>query len=234
LAEAGTQFPTLKLTTMAWQKLKAKEKIQLAMERPALTQKKKSDYNVELFDQLKVLRFSIAQRENVPPYIVFSDASLAEMATYFPLDEQAFLNIAGVGKVKADHYGGAFLAEIQAFSKAHDIKPKFKPLQQAARKQKATGVSDSEKITYNYLKEGMNLYQIASQREMTIQTIESHLINLVKVGKVEPEKFLSKDDITNIRIFYRRSGERRLKPIKEHFGDRYTYSQIKIALVHEY
>ena len=61
------------------------------------------------------MRKGIADREGVPPYIVFGDASLAEMAAYLPKDEAAFLQINGVGQRKMERYGEDFIAAIVGF-----------------------------------------------------------------------------------------------------------------------
>lgn len=69
-----------------------------------------------LFDALKTLRFALARQENVPAYIVFSNATLADMAAKAPKTMAEFLEVAGVGEVKAARYGDAFLQEIERYS----------------------------------------------------------------------------------------------------------------------
>ncbi|AFL82996.1 ATP-dependent DNA helicase RecQ [Belliella baltica DSM 15883] len=231
LAEAGAQFPTLKLTEFAWQKLKAKEKILLPMEEalPEVSNKP-STYHEELLDELKALRFSIAQKSGVPPYVVFADSSLVEMATYLPIDEQSFLEISGVGQVKAQSYGSDFMKIIADYAEKNKLTPKRKILTQRT---KPLRNSQSELMTMKLFNEGKNIYQIAEARGMTFNTVEDHLVNMVKKKELDAEKFLSKDDLLNIRLAYRRQGTHFLKPLKEHFGERYSYFQLKVALAEE-
>ena len=73
------------------------------------------EYDQELFNQLRRLRKQIADRDGVPPYVVFGDASLAEMAATLPTDQEAFLQINGVGKAKLQRYGHEFIEEIIGF-----------------------------------------------------------------------------------------------------------------------
>ena len=68
-----------------------------------------------LYEALRKLRFQIAKRENVPAYVVFSNATLADMALKRPRDMQAFLMVSGVGEYKAVRYGEAFLQEIKVW-----------------------------------------------------------------------------------------------------------------------
>jgi ATP-dependent DNA helicase RecQ len=67
------------------------------------------DYDQGLFDRLRVLRKRLADQEGVPPFVIFSDASLAEMAAKRPQDRAALLLINGVGHHKLEHYGDQFL-----------------------------------------------------------------------------------------------------------------------------
>jgi len=66
--------------------------------------------DTSLFDRLRALRKEIARERGVPPYVVFSDATLLEMASRKPLNHVQFLGISGVGPTKLEHYGARFLA----------------------------------------------------------------------------------------------------------------------------
>ncbi|MBD8488473.1 DNA helicase RecQ [Echinicola sp. CAU 1574] len=232
IAEAGQQFPTLKLTTLAWTKLKKKQKILLSMQDNSMLRKtKKVAYEEALFEELKSIRFEIAQKENVPPYVVFSDASLVEMATYLPVNNDSFLTISGVGQTKSENYGSQFTTVISKYVQKHQLSPRKKLTSSKKTVNTSTnGISSTEKMTLKLHQDGMDIYQIAKTREMALTTIEGHLTKLVKLGKIDAEQFVSKDDLLNIRLFSRRQENNYLKPIKEHFGERYSYFQIKVAL----
>ena len=72
-------------------------------------------YDKEIFQELRALRRSLAQKNGVPPYIIFSDASLEEMAEKLPADEFEFSQINGVGEVKLKKYGPVFLEAMKKF-----------------------------------------------------------------------------------------------------------------------
>jgi ATP-dependent DNA helicase RecQ len=69
--------------------------------------------DAQLFASLKALRSSIAREEKVPPYVVFSDRTLAELAVRKPRTSAGFLDVRGVGQAKLDKYGERFLAAIK-------------------------------------------------------------------------------------------------------------------------
>ena len=71
---------------------------------------------LELFQELRLLRKAIADEEGIPPYIVFSDKALRAMASEKPRDDDAFLAISGVGTAKLEHYGEQFMGVIRQFA----------------------------------------------------------------------------------------------------------------------
>lgn len=70
-----------------------------------------------LFDHLKKLRLEIAKLENVPVYIIFSNATLADMALKRPKTMKEFLEVSGVSEVKAKKYGKIFLESLRQYIK---------------------------------------------------------------------------------------------------------------------
>jgi ATP-dependent DNA helicase RecQ len=70
-----------------------------------------------LYQRLKSLRKSLADSQGVPPYVIFPDKSLREMATTRPRDREHFANISGVGMFKLEKYGPVFIGEIRKESR---------------------------------------------------------------------------------------------------------------------
>ncbi|HLR46685.1 MAG TPA: RQC domain-containing protein, partial [Deinococcales bacterium] len=68
--------------------------------------------DAELFEHLRSLRASLARDQGVPPYVVFNDATLREMAVSRPATDEELLQVSGVGEVKLERYGEAFLVAI--------------------------------------------------------------------------------------------------------------------------
>ena len=66
-------------------------------------------FDLSTFERLRALRLEIAKQNGIPPYVVFSDKTLKEMAEKLPKDKEAMLDVSGVGEVKFERYGEAFL-----------------------------------------------------------------------------------------------------------------------------
>ena len=75
----------------------------------------------ELLEMLKDLRKQVGKQNNLPPYVIFQDFSLEEMATKYPISADELINITGVSKGKADRYGKKFLELIKTYVEDNDI-----------------------------------------------------------------------------------------------------------------
>lgn len=120
---SGGQYPILKLTEKSKEVLFDNEKV-FVIENKAdpVKEMEKSlrnidptDYDDKLFNHLKKVRLDLSKNRNIPPFIIFSDASLKDMATLKPQTEEEFLEVKGVGDKKLVQYGDIFIAEISEF-----------------------------------------------------------------------------------------------------------------------
>ena len=83
--------------------------------------KEELEYNHALFALLRQKRKEMADEAGVPPYVIFSDKTLIEMAAYYPQSTESLLNISGVGQVKVRQYGESFLEVIEAYCEKHGL-----------------------------------------------------------------------------------------------------------------
>lgn len=116
-------YSVLKLTGQATPLLRGEIALQLAKPRIKLKKSKEKpkksvyeNYDKTLFEELRQLRKKLADRANVPPFIIFSDASLIEMTVKMPKDNLSFLAINGVGQKKLERYGEDFLDLLKAYN----------------------------------------------------------------------------------------------------------------------
>ena len=121
------QYPVIKFTLKSKEILKGEIVVyhkKRAVEIKAASKSKKElkgeveekEVNAGLLDCLKSLRSTIAKSKNLPPYMIFHDTALKEMASKQPSDKAAFLDIKGVGLQKYESYGAAFIKVINEFT----------------------------------------------------------------------------------------------------------------------
>jgi ATP-dependent DNA helicase RecQ len=115
-AVAIGEFKVYKLTEFGAEVIKGSHTIDLKKERLTIQKsevKKKvtyfDDYDAELYDKLRDLRTQIASKKGIPPYIVFSDKTLKDLSSKVPQNKEEMLAVHGIGEVKFERYGKAFL-----------------------------------------------------------------------------------------------------------------------------
>lgn len=116
LVLTNSEFPVAKLTKKSDEVLFGTEKLMMKVVKEQMTEAKVSKHkavvNNELLKNLKELRLKIAQEKRVPAFVIFSDATLLDMCAKLPANEEDFLEVSGVGKVKLEAYGREFLEVI--------------------------------------------------------------------------------------------------------------------------
>lgn len=125
LALSEGQYPVVRLQPLAVEVLKSRHQVMMRAPEPAAASKSSSGsrrrgydegpsaVNETVFEQLRLIRRDLAEKEHVPSYIIFNDATLREMSVVCPTREADMLRIKGVGEVKYRKYGKPFLEFFQ-------------------------------------------------------------------------------------------------------------------------
>ena len=120
IAKSEGLYPALYLLEKAVPVLKGEAKVEIVRVEEKKTAKRKrieetGTYDNDLFELLRALRKQLADEQNIPPYIVFSDRSLRDMAAQLPQSAEDLLAVSGVGETKLDRYGRQFLNLIRRY-----------------------------------------------------------------------------------------------------------------------
>ncbi|MGL4736287.1 MAG: DNA helicase RecQ [Cellulosilyticaceae bacterium] len=238
LALIGNKFPVLALTESAYEVLKGNQTIlmRIRLQEEQAYEDVMQDLDKELLIQLKEVRQQLAQTQNVPPFMIFSDSTLHEMACYYPTQEDEFLMISGVGQLKHQRYGEAFMTCVRDYVLTHQvIKPPLEAYYTKPSRIKETGVKrtagDTVMETYRLYEEGMSIQDIAKVRDLSTNTIENHLVKCIEQGLiVDVARFATPEEQELILKAVEKVGTGLLKPIKEQLPEHITYTAIKIVI----
>ncbi|ANZ61237.1 DNA helicase RecQ [Secundilactobacillus paracollinoides] len=118
LAAEGGQYPVLKLTPAGVDVLKGETQV---FRKEAVKVDHTLPVNSELFEKLRVLRREFAEKQGVPPFVIFSDKTLRDMCAQMPQTLDDMLNVKGIGANKLEKYGDEFLAVVRAEGDASDV-----------------------------------------------------------------------------------------------------------------
>ena len=233
------EFHTLSLTDKALESLRKRQPILGVMQEAERVQKKDGkkkaaelEYHRGLFAILRQKRKDMADGAGVPPYVIFPDRTLMEMAAYFPQSQESLQKISGVGQVKAQKYGDAFLGVIREYCERHKISEKPKSAVVLHEKQEVGGRTIAVGEAYNA---GETVTALMERYNVTAGTILEHLTRFLAAGtqlrvgedlqtltSVLPEQqgavFAAFDEV----------GTAYLKPIFDHLNGALNYDDLKI------
>ncbi|MBS1571203.1 MAG: DNA helicase RecQ [Bacteroidetes bacterium] len=246
LRESNEEFPVLKLTEESnlvlfkhkkvnLRKVKEQAKAVSVTELDTDYSAHQFDSHEDLFAKLRTLRREIAERENVPPYVVFSDATLLELSTYLPHSKEELSQISGFGAFKIEKYGEIILPSIVDYCIKNNLTTKIaekKPKKQSTPKKEKTYEAGTFTTTYQMFKAGNSIEEIAKTRSLSLNTIQNHLVNFVEVGKIKPGELMDINKIEPIISIAKNQAIQSLKAIKEELGDDFSYFEINIAVAY--
>lgn len=107
---SGGQYPVLTVSEQGAEVLRGKAKVQRKM---AAKAKQSLPVDDDLFQKLRALRSELAEKQDVPPYVIFSDQTLRDLCRVMPRTKVEMLSVKGIGQNKLDKYGDQFLAALQ-------------------------------------------------------------------------------------------------------------------------
>ena len=233
---AGDKYPVLKLNQSSYEVLTGKKSVTIkraiSMQRESSNEINQTD--AALFEILRELRREIAEEENVPPYVVFSDVTLRDMCGKYPTQNNELLAIKGVGAHKLEKYGERFLAAIQDYVEEHEIKvdkSAFYTTQPEHRAKSNKSGTDTKRVSYDLFQSGLTVDEIAAQRGFTISTIEGHLLDCYAQGMpMDVSMIVSEEQQAQILDAIEQVGGEKLRPIKEALPEEISYAAIKFVL----
>ncbi|MBK7853241.1 MAG: DNA helicase RecQ [Bacteroidetes bacterium] len=243
LRQSNNEFSVLQLTEFAHEVLFEGKKVMLHVfksdkEEKASRQESRPvnalPENMEkpLMEELRQLRLRIATDENVPPYIIFNDSTLVELATYLPLHKDQLPGITGFGQVKIMKYGKSFLDKIKDYCFRNNLESRMseKQVQWKPAKEKTSKTTDTKRASLELYQQGLNIDQIASKRNLSNGTIIGHLTHFILTGEINVLKFVSKEKIPPILKAIDEYGDSQLTILKNALGDSFSFTEIRAVI----
>jgi ATP-dependent DNA helicase RecQ len=233
------EFHTLSLSAKAIEALKRRRKIMGVVQEETERIKKSSrktgelEYNSALFAILRQTRKEMADEAGVPPYVIFSDRTLTEMAAYYPQSMESLITMSGVGQVKLRQYGESFLEVIQSYCEKHDLKEKPKENVREKTDSNRRYVMVGE--AYNA---GETIQSLMERYQVSVGTIVEHLTRYVSAGN----KLRNGGDLHSLTstteqqkqaafTAFDELGAGLLKPVSDKLNGSIDYGELKILRI---
>jgi len=237
LLEKDREVGSLQLTAAAYEVLKKGEKVYGKIEEEAISATRKkapTEYDENLYRILRRERKDIADRENVPPYIIFADRSLMEMAASFPRSEEEMLQLHGVGKARYARYGKNFQNLIEDYCRRHNI-----PVAPSAAliKKGFTARDQRRQRIAGGIEQGQSIDDMARQEGIKPSTVINHLYhyyreNPMPNGEVASNLLsgctLPKKEQSAVLNAFNRHGCDLLRPVFEALNETIAYEDLHL------
>ncbi|MBD2257128.1 DNA helicase RecQ [Pseudanabaena sp. FACHB-2040] len=237
LEETTDGYPVLKLNAGSWQVLRKQISVQIAIPERLqqvveVTPPEDSLEVVQLLERLRSLRKRLADEQAVPPYVVFAESALRQMAQQRPQTPDAFARISGVGSRKLEQYGQVFTEEIRRFCQENDLPEdsastsSFAP---ATRKRQSLGDTHLQTLALHH--EGLSVPDIIERRQLRYSTVISHFERLLLNGhEVDLDRLVSPERQSAIRAAIAAVDSPSATAIRNHLGLIYDYPEIRLVL----
>jgi RecQ family ATP-dependent DNA helicase len=193
----------------------------------------REDFDAALFQKLRAVRRVLAEARGVPPYMIFGDRALQDMARQFPQRMETMAGIFGVGKEKLRQYGAQFLEEIILYAREKGI---VEQVCTTVRRSEKTAVAETAhetvQMTAALFAEKKSLEQIAAIRNLRVDTILQHLEEILERGLPVDASHLTFGDqnrFATIANAFARTGNTLLAPVRALLGESYSYSELRFA-----
>ncbi len=234
LLQQDLQHGSLRLTPKSWQVFRG-EPVLVVMERvraagPTTT----ASYDAMLFEQLRRLRAELAEAADVPPYIIFHDRTLIEMATYFPQSREAFLSLDGVGQRKLDRYGDAFLALLRSYCAEHKLAERPRLTLASLPTLKVSSGKRRFQEVGELFADGSSIADLQALYGVQRGTIITHLADYQRAGgvvdgeRVLLSSTLSPDEQKRVLDKLAELGPGSLRPVFDSLGGAFTWEDLHL------
>jgi ATP-dependent DNA helicase RecQ len=221
-------YPTLFVAPIGKDVLLGKQQVH---RREAVVTRKVSK-NDPLFEELRNVRKLIAETQKVPPFVIFADSALKDMCAKLPKTDEEFLKVNGVGENKLKKYGAVFIEAIKAFADSNPEREQEMIIEEVPKKASKKAVNDSHLETLKLYQSGLTIKEMALKRELTVNTIENHLLLCAQQGlAIEFSELIPNDFLPLLQKAVQEAGREKLKPIKELLPNEISYFMIKAFLL---
>ena len=186
----------------------------------------------ELYAMLKDLRKKVAKKHDLPPYVIFQDPSLADMAIHYPITIEEMQNISGVGAGKAKKFGEEFIELIKAYVEEKEIiRPQDMVVKSVANK------ANNKIFIIQSIDRQMDFEDIARAKHLSFDELLTEIETIVNSGtrlniNYFLENYMDEDKIDDIFLYFKEDAESdSLSEAYEELGDEYTEEEIRLVRI---
>ena len=237
LERTTEERPVLRLNDASRDVLRGKRTVRLLQPKAVVSKTRFDEQSWEgvdhgLFESLRTLRRQVADERDVPAYVLFSDATLRDMARVRPGSASALLGIRGVGERKLADLGTRFLELIATYCRAKEL-PLDAALVSRPRRERVRKPNNAKETAFELFVNGASVEQVTTRTGRALATTWGYLAEFIQNRRPEGlEPWINQKTYRWIADAVKELGTEYLEPVFERLGGKVPYEQIRLVVAH--
>jgi ATP-dependent DNA helicase RecQ len=241
LEREGEPYQVLKLNAGSWEVMRGNRSVRLRLPKATVKKTRFDEESWEgvdrgLFEALRALRTQIAEERGVPPYVIFSDATLRDMARIRPSGDEALMRVRGVGRKKLEDLGARFLAAIAAYCSEQGVALDVAIEPDAPMRTESTPTrptaSPARARAFALFEQGRGVDETAKQIGRARSTTLGYLAEYVAHRPGSLDAWIPPQTQQAVSAAIDEVGDVYLKPIFDHLNGAIPYDEIRVVVAH--
>jgi hypothetical protein len=181
----------------------------------------------ELYKRMHQWRERKADQKKVAPNTILPRKVMVGIADRVPVTKSQLKRVRGVGKQTMLQVGDELLALLKEYTSKHDTVDSAETNRRRKRE-----VSETQQLSFDLFQQGKTVADVATARGLAPTTIETHLGHFVGTGELPLDRFVSAEKSQPVMDYFKQADALDLAPAKEHFGDAYSWGELKMIVQH--
>jgi ATP-dependent DNA helicase RecQ len=241
LERTGGDRPILKLNDASWAVMRGQRAVQLLQPKIKVRKSRADEESWEgvdrgLFESLRKLRREIAAERGVPPFVLFSDATLRDMARIRPGSSRALLRIRGIGERKSADLGTQFLEAIASYCDARGLSlddSSADARESRTDQPKGRRLNEAKEAAFDMFSRGESIERVAEKTERAPSTVCGYLVEFIQAQQPQHiSAWVDDETVKKVEDAAGHLGTVYLKPIYERLDQKVPYDHIRIVIAH--
>jgi ATP-dependent DNA helicase RecQ len=239
LVQSGTPYPVLRLGETARAVLRGTHPVRLVRRTAKVPTRTRgaedwSGVDRDLFEALRSWRRDTATKRGVPPFVIFSDRTLREIAAVRPSTRERLRSVGGIGEAKLSEFGSSLLGIVDAFCRDKGLsRDESAPLAAPpSKKRKTVARTARNEFVRNLFESGASIEEVMASTQRARSTVTGYLAELIEQGGLTRplSTWVPPEAERQIRHSASRLGFDLLRPIREEVGESISYEEIRLVL----
>lgn len=234
------EHSVLKVTEAGWEVMRSNREVTLSRPRSrrhsAAVSERWDGVDRGLFEHLRGIRMEIASERGVPPYVIFGDVTLRELAKRRPTTAAGILHIYGIGAQKQEQFGTQFTYEIAQWCTTHGLDHDLSidnrhPSTQSLPKSAGSERTSTSSRYFDLFEQGLSIEDVCLQLDRVQSTVAGYLVTFIQRRNIsDPSRWVPAETVAKIEAVLAKQDSQQLKPIFEALQRKISFEDIRIVI----